>query len=185
MPDTAPVFRSSIVSPVASDPGAALTLEDLTESAKVIVRGEAGDHLGVGFASSRRDDNGTLILGTRPEEWTLIGDLADTSAIIERIPTGGFVSIIDWSHCRALLRLSGDDAPRCLEKICGIDLSDAMTPDGAVFSASIAKVTGDLARDDVDGRRSYLILSDRSSGQYLYDSIIDAGGTEFGIAAAH
>ena len=42
-----------------------------------------------------------------------------------------------------------------LEKVCGIDWGDHMTPDGAVLSASVALTTCDLARNDSDGARSY------------------------------
>ena len=175
-------FRSPVTTPAAVDAGAALRLTDLTETAKIIVRGDAADHMGVGFSASRRDETNTLILGTRPLEWTLIGELSEAATIMAAVPVQGHTSVIDWSHCRALFRLTGEDAARCLEKMCGVDFADNMTPDGAVFSASIAKITGDLARDDVDRTPSYLILCDRSMGQYLYDSIIDAGN-EFSIAA--
>ena len=74
-------------------------------------------------------------------------------------------------------------SPSLLEKVCSLDWSDAMTPDGAVVSASIAKVTCDLTRQDVDGRPSYLVACDRSFGQYLFDALLDAGD-EFGIGVA-
>ncbi|MEE9417253.1 MAG: hypothetical protein V3V01_18380, partial [Acidimicrobiales bacterium] len=61
-----------------------------------------------------------------------------------------------------------------------IDWADAMMPDGAVVSASVAKVGCDIIRNDVDAIRSYLIMSDRSSAQYLFDAILDAG-TEFDL----
>ena len=179
----APIFRSPVVAPATADPDAALTLGDLTATAKIIVRSEDEALLDARFGASYRDGRGTLVLGTRPGEWTLIGELADAAEIMASVPSGGHTSVIDWSHCRALFRLTGEDAARCLEKICGIDLDDEMTPDGAVFSASIAKMSGDLARDDADGVRSYLVLCDRSLGQYLYDSIIDAGN-EFSIGAS-
>ena len=67
-----------------------------------------------------------------------------------------------------------------LEKVCSLDWSDPMTPDGAVASASVAKVTCDIARNDVDGTPSYLVFCDRSFGQYLFDALIDAGN-EFGL----
>ena len=56
-----------------------------------------------------------------------------------------------------------------------------MMPNGAVTSGSAAKVTCDLIRNDLDDTPSYLILCDRSFGQYLFDTIIDAGD-EFGIS---
>jgi len=62
-----------------------------------------------------------------------------------------------------------------------LDWSDAMTPNGAVASASVAKVTCDIARCDGDSAPSYMIFCDRSFGQYLFDALIDAG-EEFGLA---
>jgi glycine cleavage system aminomethyltransferase T len=38
----------------------------------------------------------------------------------------------------------------------------------------------DVVRDDQDGVLSYLLHCERSSGQYLFDALIDAGD-EFGI----
>jgi len=97
------------------------------------------------------------------------------------VPTDGHVSLVDWTHGRAQFRLTGDLAPSALEKVCGLDWSDAMMPNGAVTSGSVAKVTCDLIRNDVDDTPSYLILCDRSFGQYLYDAITDAT-TEFATA---
>ena len=48
--------------------------------------------------------------------------------------------------------------------------------------ASVAKVTCDIVRNDVNGIRSYLISCDRSYGQYLFDAILDARH-EFGADA--
>jgi len=38
-------------------------------------------------------------------------------------------------------------------------------------------------RDDFDGTRSYLLHCERSSGQYLFDVLVDAG-VEFGLEIA-
>ena len=57
----------------------------------------------------------------------------------------------------------------------GTDWSDAMTPNGAVVSASVAKVTCDLAREDRGEQPTYLVACDRSFGQYLFDALLDAG----------
>ena len=70
-----------------------------------------------------------------------------------------------------------------LAKVCGIDLSDRMTPNGAVVTASVALTTCDIIRDDRADTPSYLLMCDRSFGQYLFDALIDAGG-EFGITVA-
>nr|MBA3490470.1 hypothetical protein [Rubrobacteraceae bacterium]MDQ3437616.1 hypothetical protein [Actinomycetota bacterium] len=63
---------------------------------------------------------------------------------------------------------------------CAIDLADDVTPDGAAFRSSVAKLVTDVVRDDIGGERSYMLHCERSSGQYLFDALIDAGD-EFGI----
>ncbi len=47
----------------------------------------------------------------------------------------------------------------------------------------MAKVVTDVVRDDFDGTRSYLLHCERSSGQYLFDVLVDAGA-EFGLEIA-
>ena len=44
----------------------------------------------------------------------------------------------------------------------------------------MAKLVTDVVRDDRDGTPSYLLHCERSSGQYLFDAVLDAGA-EFGI----
>jgi sarcosine oxidase gamma subunit len=94
------------------------------------------------------------------------------------------VTWVDLTHGRALIRLTGSPGPRLLAKLCGIDLGDDITPDGAAFRTSIAALATDVIRDDLlsaDGRtRSYLLHCERSSGQYLFDAMLRAGA-EFGI----
>ena len=44
----------------------------------------------------------------------------------------------------------------------------------------MAGVATDVVRDDVAGTRSYLLHCERSSGQYLFDSLLDSGA-EFDV----
>ena len=92
----------------------------------------------------------------------------------------GLLTVIDVTHGSIVLRLTGGDSHRVLEKICAIDLSERVTPDGSSFRSSVARLRCTVVRDDLDAVRSYLIESDRSSGQYLFDAICDAGA-EFAI----
>ncbi|MEM7288639.1 MAG: hypothetical protein AAF480_20015 [Actinomycetota bacterium] len=173
-------FESSVVTTYPDGSGAELTLEDVSSTAKTIVRAAADTAaaaaLGVSFGASRAVGD-ALVLGQRPGEWMLLGDAA---AFVAGMDTTGHVSVIDHTHSRALFRLAGAASASVLEKVCSLDWSDAMTPDGAVVSASIAKATCDLTRQDVDGVPSYLVACDRSFGQYLFDALLDAGD-EFGI----
>lgn len=184
MPDT-PAFESPIVKTYPSADGR-LRLSDESSTHKTIVRAEDGAYatgqLGSGFGSSRTLD-GVLICGQRPGEWMLLGTAAANDALVGLLDRTGHVSVVDHTHSRSLFRLTGDEAPSALEKVCDLDWSDAITPDGAVTSGSLAGVNCDIVRDDQHGSRSYLIASDRSFGQYLFDALLDAG-TEFTIAVA-
>jgi sarcosine oxidase gamma subunit len=78
------------------------------------------------------------------------------------------------------MRLTGPRAAGVLAAVCGIDLSDRFTPDGAAFRSAVAAVATDVIRDDAGGVRSYLLHCERSSGRYLFESILSAGH-DFGI----
>jgi heterotetrameric sarcosine oxidase gamma subunit len=167
---------------------AALRLSDHTPLAKVLVRAAPGGsvvaHLGVPFGRATRDRYGTLVVGCDPDGWLLLGPPGSEATLAGRVlevADGTPVSVVEiFSHGRALVRLTGANAPRLLAKVCAVDLDDRVTPDGAAFRSSVAKVATDVVRDDVAGERSYLLHCERSSGQYLFDALMDAGA-EFGI----
>lgn len=200
MPDTrptAPIARSPIrpFPPVGVHSGwevstlrscAPLRLADRSPLAKVLVRaavdGAVAGQLGVPFGSSRRDEYGTLVIGSGPGEWLLVAVPGSAAQVAGHVETDadGLVSVLDLTHGRALMRLTGVAAANTLAKVCAIDLSDRVTPDGNAFRSSVAKLAADVVRDDLDGVRSYLVHCERSSGQYLFDVLLDAG-REFGI----
>jgi heterotetrameric sarcosine oxidase gamma subunit len=167
--------------------GAYLRIMDCTPLAKVLVRastgGEAARALGVRFGRAARDEHGTLVVGSGPGEWLLLappGAGAEVAGRVEETPYAELVSVFDVTHGRALVRITGARTPDLLAKVCGIDLSERVTPDGAAFRSSVAKLVTDVVRDDLGGERSYLLHCERSSGQYLFDALLDAGD-EFGI----
>ncbi len=170
---------------------AALQLADCSAEAKVLVRAPAGGAveaaLGVGHGRTRHDET-ALVVGSGPGEWLVLGTPGTAGSTAERMASrvagaGEFVSVLDLTHGRALVRLTGSDAARLLAKMCAIDLSDRVTPDGTAFRSSVAKLATDVVRDDVAGELSYLLHVERSSGQYLFDALLDAGA-EFGIESA-
>jgi len=185
--DTEILFRGPITKTYpAASPSAALTITDYSTMTKLSVRADpsttAAGQLGVSFGASRM--NGPVrIVGIRPDEWFVLGAHNEAHAAVNGLDTSGHVSVVDLTHSRCLFRVTGADAPKMMEKVCGIDWSDAMTPEGAATSASVALVSCDLIRGDEAGTRSYMIACDRSFGQYLFDALIDAGD-EFGIAVA-
>jgi heterotetrameric sarcosine oxidase gamma subunit len=165
-----------------------LRLADLTPLAKVLVRanpqGRVAASLDVPFGRVRRDQHGVLIIGSGPDEWLLLAPPDTRAVVARRIETTDDdpVSVIDVTHGRALMRLSGADGHRVLAKVCAIDLSEAVTPNGVAFRSSVAEVATDVVRDDLRGgtEPSYLLHCERSAGQYLFDAVRDAG-REFGV----
>lgn len=122
------------------------------------------DDIGPGTAQNQEEQ---LVWSVSPDEWTVAGPR----------PEG---EVVDLTHVRVMFRLTGDDAARLLAKVCAIDLSDDMFPDGAAARTLVAGVATELVRDDQSGTRSYLILPSRSFGRYLHEVLVDAGA-EFGM----
>jgi heterotetrameric sarcosine oxidase gamma subunit len=175
---------------------AALQLSDRCPLAKVAVRPVGGaaasrtdsaqstaiaEALGTGFGQAVRRADGVLVVGSGPGEWLLLGAPGTAGVLIAGAPPGS--QAVDLTHGRALVRLTGADAARTLSKVCAIDLRDRATANGAAFRSTVAKVVTDVVRDDLDGVRSYLLHCERSSGQYFFDALLDAG-QEFGIDVA-
>ncbi len=164
-------FESPIKKNVPDGTGP-LQLTDVSATTKLLVRSDI-QQFGVPFGASTAVDT-ALICGTRPGEWLILGNPEACTSAASTTDTNGFTNVIDLTHARALFRLSGAPAASALEKVCSLDWSDEMTPDGAVVSASVAKVTCDIIRNDTSGRPSYLLACDRSFGQYLFDALDDA-----------
>ncbi|MBT5905621.1 MAG: hypothetical protein HOH27_07440 [Acidimicrobiaceae bacterium] len=172
------------VGPLTS-PDGGVTLADAYATTKVQVRAgtttAAAATLGVSYGSSNRNADGDLVCGTRPDEWTIYGAPGRAGAITASVPTEGFVTVIDITHGRAMLRISGVNAAASLSKICNLDLSGELTPNGAVFSGSLGAVGCDWVRDDQGGQTSFLISCERSFGKFLFIAVADAC-TEFGLS---
>lgn len=179
-----PTYRTSAVmtpdTRAMSSESTAVTLADRGASAKIMVRCDPGTEaaawLGINFGQSRTTEQDVIIAGLRPDEFWLIGAMTAVDAAASELVERGVRSAVDLTHGRALIEVSGDKATKMLEKVCGLDWSDAMTPPGSATSASVARVTCDIIR--VDYR--YLVSCDRSFGQYLIESLADAG-REFGL----
>jgi sarcosine oxidase subunit alpha len=188
----APVARSPIapaepvtvidgweVSAIRAD-DADLTLTDCTPLTKVAVASRQAELRTVRFGRTARDQDGTLVVGSGPGEWLLIGPPGQAAALITKAETES-ATCVDLTHGRALLRLTGHHSPDVLAKLCAADLDDDLIPDGAALRTAVATVATDIIRDDHDGAPSYLLHCERSVGQYLFDSLLRAGA-EYGLA---
>jgi len=172
-----PVFESSVTTFGRAAPTGTITLADESATAKASVRA-AGDTaaaaaLGLSFGSSETRGD-VLVCRTRPDEWMIFGTAEAVGAHQADLDLTGYASTVDITHSRLMFRITGTLATKALEKVCSIDFSDSMTPNGACVGATVAKVGCDIIRDDIDATPSYRILCDRSFGQYLFDVLIDA-----------
>lgn len=163
---------------------AALTITDCTPLTKIQVRaaidGPAAAALGVRFGRAGRDASGTLVVGSGPGEWLLLAGPGQDPEPERFTAADPSASWVDLTHGRSLIRLNGKSAAAVLATVCGVDLSDTITPDGAAFRTSVAALATDVIRDDRDAAPSYLVHCERSSGQYLFDALLRAGA-EIGI----
>ena len=178
-------MRSPVDIGPLTTPDGGVVLADVYATTKVQVRAgastAAATFLGGSYGSSTRNTDGDLVCGTRPDEWTIYGAPGRSEAIAASVPTEGFVTVIDITHGRAMLRISGVNATAALSKICNLDLSHELTPNGAVFSGSLGAVGCDWVRDDQDGQTSFLISCERSFGKFLFIAVADACA-EFGLS---
>jgi heterotetrameric sarcosine oxidase gamma subunit len=171
---------------------AALTITDCTPLAKIHLRapwnGAMAKALGVPFGRADRDgaspEGGWLVAGSGPGEWFVLAppDAASAEAVAGWLGAVAadsapeeFVSVVDLTHGRALMRITGPDAADLLARLCGADLHDDMAPDGAALRSAVAGVATDIIRDDRAEVPSYLLHCERSSGQYLFGALVSAG----------
>jgi len=199
---------------------AGLTITDCTPLTKVQLRAPASGRVaaavGVPFGRAARNPAGMLVVGSGPGEWLVLappGQGRELTAGLARLAARApdeLATVVDLSHGRALIRLTGPRSADVLAKVCGIDFSDDITPDGAAFRSSVAALATDVIRDDRGSQpggdhgggsggdhgdpsggarrpagnpgrvRSYLLHCERSSGQYLFDVLLRSGA-EFGI----
>jgi heterotetrameric sarcosine oxidase gamma subunit len=164
-----------------------LRIADHSPLAKVVVRadpdGPFAAGIGVPTGTARRTPAGALAASARPGEWLLLGAPGTASALAaEAAAADGreLVTVVDLTHGRTLVRLTGARADAVLAKVCGIDFADRAMPDGSALGTGVARVATDIVRDDTAGVRSYLLHCERSSGQHLFDCLLDAG-RQFGI----
>ena len=157
---------------------------DRSAMAKVLVRAVADDAVcsAIGTRFGRAAWlGGRLVVGSGPDEWLVVGPpgrAAEIAAEVEavvRAATSGPTAVVDLTHGRALLRVSGPETMTLLSRVTAVDLDDRLVPDGSALRTSVARVVTDLVRDDHEGSPSFLVHCERSSGRYLQQSLLAAG----------
>jgi heterotetrameric sarcosine oxidase gamma subunit len=131
-----------------------------------------------------RDDR--LVIGSGPDEWLVLAAPGRARVVAEehardlRVAYPGLVTVIDVTHGRALMRVSGPRTMSLLRRVTAVDLDDRLVPHGSALRTSVAGVVSDLIRDDLAGSPAYLLHCERSSGRYLQQSLL-AAGADLGV----
>jgi heterotetrameric sarcosine oxidase gamma subunit len=204
MPEFMPIARSPIVPapPVARLGGwevsahqstAPMRLLDLTPCAKLLLHRtspSAQRELLPALGRAMRVQGGPLVVAAVPEQWLLLGPPGAAPSIqhwIDSIaePTS---TLIDYTHARVILRVAGEHSARLLSKLCVINFGSAAFPNRRAVRSLIAKVPCEIVRDDLNASPqptdckaplstilSYLLVVESQIGQYLFDSLMDAG----------
>ncbi|MGM0929675.1 MAG: 2Fe-2S iron-sulfur cluster-binding protein [Actinomycetota bacterium] len=161
-----------------------LKLHDYSALAKIGVRasptGSVASALKAGFGRTHQSEQGTLVVGSGPGEWIVLGEPGNRAKTLQEMQqltdqADEHASTVDLTHGRALFLLTGEHAAKTLSKVCAIDFSDDLIPDGAALRSTVAGIVTDLIRHDNDDGRSYLLHCERSSGLYLHSAMLDAG----------
>lgn len=127
--------------------------------------------------------SGATVVGEWVERWLreLIRRLTDVDVSADafgylRVRLGHVAGVADCVVWR--IGFTGelsDAAAAMLAKLCPLELSEPAVPDGAACRSLLAGIAVQVVRDDREDRRCFLLLCDRSYGQYLWDALLDAG----------
>ena len=88
--------------------------------------------------------------------------------------------LTDVTSGYAALLLAGPRSPEVLRKLVDLDVSGDACPNLACAQTGIHHTYAILMRRDIESLRAYLILVNREYGEWLWETVLDAGA-EFGI----
>ncbi len=90
------------------------------------------------------------------------------------------VYLTDVTSGYAALLLAGPRSPEVLRKLVDLDVSGDAFPNMACAQTGVHETYSILMRRDTQSLRAYLVLVNREYGEWLWETVLDAGA-EFGI----
>jgi len=111
------------------------------------------------------------LFGTSP-----LADLPSATMLESRFREANlFAHATDYSYGTVVLRLEGSAASTVLSKICGLDFYSGIFPNLQVAQTNAAKIKTLVARYDEGQTLAYYLHVDAPSGQYFWETLLDAG----------
>ena len=153
-----------------------LSAADASSLATVIVRGAPDSNLskqlsGVGLG--RSVTRGPVLIARQTlVQWLYVGGPDDVALAIAALDLSGATSVVDKSHARSLIRMSGSAAAEMIQRWSLLDMADAMFPNYAFVAVPVAGVRCEIIRDDIQGSRSYLVAFDRTYAEWLVERLV-------------
>ena len=131
-------------------------------------------------AANQLSGDSTLSLRSiAPGVWQIVGEVSRTpQAAALRATLQNIATVVDVSHGRSALLISGPSAAKSLAKFCGLDLS----PNQFVTSSSTQTRLGHMAMtlSRIDDAPTFEILVYRGYAQHVFESLVE-GAAEFGL----
>ena len=188
MSDYNPIFGSPITSISSpTSPTSKLTLTDLSGVPVILIQGDAADTLKQHFAQVPTkpgdlvEGSDSLLARLTPTEFYWFGlspsaKLPSAAALDDNFAgTQRFAHATDYTHGRAVVRLTGTEAGEVLSKICGLDFHDTVFPNLWAAQTSAAKIKALIVRCDENDIPTYFLHVNRTLGQYFWETVWDAG----------
>ena len=186
-----PLFQAARARPGSDAGGAGVTLAErrplavLQISAFAATMDDAGARLSAALglalpAPNRYSGEAHCTLrATGPGIWQVVGDdgALPTAASL-RAALAGVATVVDLTHARTALVVSGPLAARTLAKHCGMDLDPARFPTGSATNTRFGHIGMTLAR--TDDRPGFEVLVFRGYGEFVFEALAEAGA-EFGL----
>ena len=116
-----------------------------------------------------------------PGIWHVAGEpdqIPDADAL--RTTLGGVATVVDLSHARTVLHVSGPSAARVIAGHCGIDLDAVMFPTGALTGTRFNQLGMTLAR--LDDTPTFELMVFRGYAAFVYESLVESA-REFNVNA--
>lgn len=108
-----------------------------------------------------------------PGVWHVAGEpnqIPDADAL--RTTLGGVATVVDLSHARTVLHVSGPSAARVIAGHCGIDLDAVMFPTGALTGTRFNQLGMTLAR--LDDTPTFEMMVFRGYATFVYESLVES-----------
>ena len=126
-----------------------------------------------------------LVAKLTPDEFLILTPPGSEQGIANSLEAeiasqNSFVSVINQTSGLVGLLISGPESTGVMRKLCALDFNPTDFPDLHVAQSSFAKVRTTIIRHDRDDLPAFEFYADRSCGEYLWNTILDAG-SEFGI----